>query len=225
MTHYLAALAFAALIASAACADDKTSSAAKPAPAARPAATAQSAAPAKPAKPAAPAAKPAVTTTVLPHYTQASGSLDFTFEQAGAASRGSFTKFATTLDYDEKNLAASKLNVTVHVASLDTQDKDRDSTLVSADLFDAQKFPTATFAASSLVKGARGVEAVGKLTIRGVTRDVRLPLSIRPTANGVAISGEATIKRLDFGIGQGEWKSTEWVGDAVTLSYKVALER
>ena len=150
----------------------------------------------------------------------------FTFEQVGAASKGSFKQFATTLDYDEKNLAAGKLDVKVQIGSLDTQDKDRDTTLVSADLFDAQKFPTATYVSTSFAKKpAGGIEAVGKLTIRGVTKELRLPLVIRTTAAGLELSGEVKIKRLDFGVGQGEWTSTEWVGDVVTLSYKVALAK
>ena len=77
----------------------------------------------------------------------------------------------------------SSLNVKVQIASLDTQDKDRDSTLAGAELFDAQKFPTATYVASSLARDANGrLEAVGKLTLRGVTRDLRIPLVIKPTA-------------------------------------------
>jgi polyisoprenoid-binding protein YceI len=98
--------------------------------------------------------------------------------------------------------------------------------LKSADLFDAQKFPTAQYAANSLVKTASGgIEAIGKLTIRGVSHDLRLPLSIRPSANGVELSGETTVKRLDYGVGQGEWRSTDTVGDAVKLQYKVPLTR
>jgi polyisoprenoid-binding protein YceI len=116
--------------------------------------------------------------------------------------------------------------VTVQIASLDTQDKDRDTELQGADLFDARKYPTAQFVASSFAKGAHGgVEAVGKLTLRGVTHDLRLPLSIRSTANGVELSGETTIKRLEYGVGQGDWKSTEWVGDEVKLQYKVPLAK
>ena len=66
----------------------------------------------------------------------------------------------------------------MQIASLDTQDKDRDDTLAGADLFDAKKFPTAQYVASSLAKRADGgLEAVGKLTLRGVTRDLRLPLA------------------------------------------------
>jgi polyisoprenoid-binding protein YceI len=212
MTNYFNALVLTALIGGTACADDKTPAATKPVvkPSAAAAAT----------TPAATAAAP------LAHYVQAGGSsLGFTFEQAGAQSNGSFKQFATTFDYDEKNLAASKLNVKVQITSLDTQDKDRDGTLNSADLFDSQKFPGATYAASSLAKGASGVEAVGKLTIRGITKDLRVPLKITPAGAGLELSGSVTIKRLDFGVGQGEWKSTEWVGDAVKLTYKVVLNK
>ena len=198
MTNHLGAFACAALISIAAGAADKPDAA-------------------KPATPAPAAAK-------LPHYAQTGGTLEFTFDQGDAASKGSFKKFATTLDYDEKNPATGKLNVTVQIASIDTQDKDRNDLLVGVDLFDAPKFSTATYS-GTLAKAGAGLEAVGKLTIRGVAKDVRLPLTVRPSANGLELSGEVKIKRLDFGVGQGEWKSTESVGDGVTITYKVALAK
>ena len=167
-------------------------------------------------------------TAAATRYTQAAGTgtLDFSFVQAGAESRGAFRLFATELTWDAANPTAGTLKVTVQVASLDTQDKDRDEALRGAELFDTKTHPTAQYVATSFVKRAHGgVEAVGKLTLRGVTRDLRVPLVIKPTANGVEISGDVALKRLDFGIGQGEWKSTEWVGDDVKLHYVVPLVR
>ena len=209
MTNYLASLSVAVVLCAGAC------SAAEP-----------PAAPAKPAGAAKPAAPVAGAASALPHFVQAAAgsTLTFSFVQAGAQSHGSFKKFTTELNYDEKNLAASNLKVTVQIASLATQDKDRDKTLAGAELFDTQKFPTAQYVAASLTKGANGgLEAVGKLTLRGVTKDLRVPLDIRATAAGLELSGETALKRLDYGVGQGEWKSTEWVGDDVKLQYKVAL--
>ena len=172
------------------------------------------------------AAKPAGTGTAMRYVQRANtGSLTFSFTQAGATNTGSFKSFATELNYDEKNLAASSLKVTVQIGSLATQDQERDDTLKSADLFDAQKFPTAQYTATSLAKTGGGIEAVGKLTLRGVTRDLRLPLTIRPAANGLELSGEVTLKRLDFGVGQGDWKATDTVGDAVKVQYKVPVVR
>jgi len=154
----------------------------------------------------------------------AGNSLAFIFDQTGAETAGSFRQFATTFDYDEKNPGASKLRVKVQIASLDTQDADRDSALASADLFDAQKYPTATYVADSLTKSADGgLVAAGSLTLRGVTKPLRVPLAVRATATGLELSGETQLKRLDFGVGQGDFKSTESVGDVVKLRYKVAL--
>ena len=171
------------------------------------------------------AAKPAAGGT---KYQQANtgSSLTFTFTQLDAATTGQFKTFATELRYDEANPAQASLVVRVTVDSLDTQDAERDATLKSADLFDATKYPAATFAANSLARNASGgLEAVGKLTIRGVSKDLRLPVTLKPTASGMELSGQTTIRRLDFGVGQGEWRSTESVGDEVKVQYKVALVR
>jgi polyisoprenoid-binding protein YceI len=178
---------------------------------------------AEPAAATAPA-KPAATGSLK--YTQANSgsSLAFTFSQLGAENSGKFKTFATELTYDQANPATGSLLVRVMIDSIDTGDAERDGTLESADLFDAKAYPAATYVAKSLARNASGgLEAVGKLTIRGVSRDLRLPLTLKPTANGLELSGQVSLRRLDFGVGQGEWKSTESVADEVKLQYKVAL--
>jgi polyisoprenoid-binding protein YceI len=213
-----------ALLAGACHAADTTAPAPKPA-AAKPAAAAPAAvaAPVAPAAPAAPAAPPSA---ALPRWVQApaGSSLVFVFDQAGAANKGSFKQFTTELVYDEKSPATGSLNVKVQIDTVDTQNEERDELIVGADLFDAQKFPTAQYTAKTLASNAAGgLDAVGKLTLRGVTHDLRLPLKIVKTATGLELSGEAAFKRLDYGIGQGEWKATGDVGDNVKVQYKVAL--
>src|SRR5579863_1930287 len=164
-----------------------------------------------------------------PHYTldQAKSSLEFAFTQAGALNKGHFGRFPVTMDFSADNLAASRLEVAVDVNSLDTGDKDRDDTLRGADLLSVSKFPQAQFSAAQIVKTATGFEASGKLTIRGVTRDTRVPFSFRTASEqGAAVgymSGKVTIRRLDFGVGQGEWKATDQVGNEVTVSFALRL--
>jgi polyisoprenoid-binding protein YceI len=161
-----------------------------------------------------------------PRYVQApaGSTLTFTFVQEGAASKGSFRQFSTELAYDEKKQAQGSLKVQIQMASVDTEDKDRNDMIAGADLFDTQKFPAAQYTAGSFARSANGtLEAVGRLTLRGVTRDLRLPLKIVRTATGLELSGETAIKRLDYGVGQGDWKSTESVADEVKVQYKVSL--
>jgi polyisoprenoid-binding protein YceI len=177
---------------------------------------------------------PALSTTALAqapavtHYTSdARSTLDFQFQQAGAQNKGRFTKFPTTLDFSPDSPAGGKLDVVVDVNSLDTGDKERDDTLRTADMFDVAKYPQAHFTSTQITKTAAGFDAVGKLTLRGVTREIHVPFVFR-TADEQGkpvgyLTGKTTIKRLDFGVGQGDWKSTEWVGGDVVVAYALKL--
>jgi polyisoprenoid-binding protein YceI len=163
------------------------------------------------------------------HYTldPAKSTLEFQFTQAGAQNKGKFTRFAVTLDFSPDNLAGSKLDVVVEAGSLDTGDKERDDTLKSADLLSVAKFAQARFTSTQIAKTANGYDAVGKLTLRGVSRDIHVPFAFR-TADEQGkpagyLLGKTTIKRLDFGVGQGDWKATDQVGNDVSVSYSLRL--
>jgi len=163
------------------------------------------------------------------HYSAdpAKSSLEFSFMQAGAQNKGKFTKFPVMLDASADGATPSRLDVTVVMSTMDSGDQERDDTLRGPDLFNIAKFPQARFTATQITKTAAGFDAIGKLTIRGVTRDQHVPFTFR-TVNeqGRTVSyltGKTTIHRLDFGVGQGDWKSTEWVGNDVMVSYSVRL--
>ena len=155
----------------------------------------------------------------------AKSALEYQFVQAGAQNKGRFRKFQVTFEVSPDGAAPSLLDVVVDMTSLDTGDKERDDTLRSADLFDTAKFPQAHFAATQFTRTANGFDAVGKLTLRNVTRDVHVPFTFRTTdEQGKKVgylTGKTTIKRLEFGVGQGDWKSTEWIGNDVTLNYSL----
>ncbi len=167
--------------------------------------------------------------TAAIHYSSdpAKSSLTFNFVQAGAQNEGTFTKFPVSVDAAPDGSSVSRLDVTVEMGTLDTGDKERDDTLRGPDLFSVNKFTQARFIATQITKTANGFDAAGKLTLRGVTRDQHVPFTFR-TANeqGHAVAyltGRTTVHRLDYGVGQGDWKSTEWVGNDVTVSYNVKL--
>jgi polyisoprenoid-binding protein YceI len=165
----------------------------------------------------------------IPHYVSdpAKSSLQFTFLQAGAQNKGRFTRFPVSFDFSPENLAAGHLEVTVEMSSTDTGDSERDDTLRGADLFAVSKFPQSHYSATQFTKTVTGYEAVGKLTLRGVTREVRVPFTFRTASeNGVAVgymSGRTTLRRLDFGVGQGDWKATDQVGNEVGVSFTLRL--
>jgi polyisoprenoid-binding protein YceI len=150
--------------------------------------------------------------------------LEFTGVQAGAEFKGVFHAFTAAIDFAPDALATSHFDVQIDMSSEDSMDKDRDQTIKSADLFDVAHHPAAQYVTKSITKTASGYTAIGTLTLRGVTKDVPIDFQFTQTAGGATLEGSAKLKRLDFGVGQGEWKSTESISDAVKISFSLLLK-
>jgi polyisoprenoid-binding protein YceI len=122
--------------------------------------------------------------------------------------KGDFDKVTGTVEYDETNPGASKINIVVDVASISTREPQRDAHLKSADFFDVEKFPTITFVSTGVVKsGEDSFEVVGDLTIHGVTQTIDLNVEdVTPEVKDPyglfrrGASAKATIMRSDFGL-------------------------
>ena len=149
--------------------------------------------------------------------------LEFAGKQAGAEFKGVFRKFTAAIDFSPDALAGSRFDVSVDEGSVDTKDADRDKTIRGADIFDVAHFPTAHYVARSFTKTANGFTAQGQLTLRGVTKDVAVDFQFTQAPQGAKLEGSAMLKRLDFGVGQGDWKSTEWVGNDVKINFALVL--
>lgn len=121
--------------------------------------------------------------------------------------RGRFTDFSGTVQFDEADPTASSVAFSVAVASIDTATPDRDAHLRSEDFFFVDKYPTLTFTSTRVVRrSAEQLDVIGTLTIRGVSREVTLPVSYLGTAKDpwgnarVGFETEITINRKDFGL-------------------------
>jgi len=149
--------------------------------------------------------------------------LEFTGVQAGAEFKAFFHKFAATVQFAPESLATSVIDVTIDLGSVDSQDKDRDTTIRGPDIFAVAHWPTAHYLTRSFSKTATGFSAVGSLTLRGVTKDVPIDFQWTPAPGGAKLVGTAKLKRLDFGAGQGDWQSTEWIADEVKVGFSLLL--
>lgn len=154
----------------------------------------------------------------------ASSRLEFIGVQAGAEFKGAFHKFTADVEFAPDALASAHFDVQIDLNSVDTMDKDRDKTLRGPDIFDVAHFPTAHYVTHSFTKTATGYSAAGALTLHGVTKDVPVDFQFVSTGGQPKLEGTAKLKRLDFGVGQGDWKSTEWVGDVVKVAFSLTLK-
>lgn len=146
---------------------------------------------------------------------------------------GKFKKFNVAVEGQKDDLSDLKINATIDVASIDTDNENRDGHLKGEDFFDAAKYPTATFVSTGIKKtGKNSYDIPGNLTLRGVTK----PVVLKATSKGVVKAGdktvtglraEATINRKDFGV---SWSKTLdagglVVGDEVRIAILAELTK
>src|SRR5262249_34471262 len=96
--------------------------------------------------------------------------------------RGSFKEFGGSIQLDETKPENTSVVFTVQTASIDTGTADRDTHLRSEDFFFVEKFPTIDFKSTRVTKTTDGYSVTGGLTIRGVTKEITIPVAALGTA-------------------------------------------
>jgi polyisoprenoid-binding protein YceI len=165
--------------------------------------------------------------TLDPAHTKVSFAVDHFFTPV----EGSFEEFDVTLAYDPENPSASKVTAKIPVGSVDTANTKRDDHLRSADWFEVAEHPYMTFESSSVRAVGEGrLVALGTLTIKGISRQVTLPIEIlgvreipeemQPMIGAKKVASfraTASLDRNDYEVGVGDWAGTMVVGDSVDI--------
>ncbi|PNS07437.1 YceI family protein [Solilutibacter silvestris] len=158
-------------------------------------------------------------------YVQAPGSgLAFAGKYQGEVFTGKFPGFATKMTFDPQQLATAKLEVTIPITTASTGNPDYDGEMRGASFFASAKFPQATYVATRFrALGGGRYAADGTLSLHGISRPVTLEFTWTPGAKPLLV-GTASVKRLDFGVGAGDWADTKLIPDAIAISTKVVLQ-
>ena len=120
--------------------------------------------------------------------------------------RGIFTNFEGTISAKDDTLDGGTINFTTNTNSISTNNKDRNEHLMSADFFDSAKFPTMSFASTSVKRVNNELNIKGNLTIKDITKEVELKATLSDTAKGmesekiIGIELFGKINRSDFGL-------------------------
>jgi polyisoprenoid-binding protein YceI len=152
--------------------------------------------------------------------------LGFSGVQAGAPFKGRFGRFGAAIAFDPDRPSPAHLLVTVDLASVATGDTQRDEAWPGKDWFDTAQFPQAKFESTALHrKGPNAFEAVGVLTLRGVSHPLILPFTLDANGKSAHARGHVDLSRTAFGVGQGTWASGQWVGLAVGVDFDIVATR
>lgn len=157
----------------------------------------------------------------------ANSSITFIATQNNAPVSGKFTQFTGDIHFDPAQLKTSHVRIVVDMASVTTDYADVANTLKTADWFNIAAFPQAVFTASDFTKtGNKSYQANGTLTIRDKSVPAVITFTLDEFSETKArVQGSILLKRLSFGIGQGEWQKTDTVKDEVEVQFKVTAVR
>jgi polyisoprenoid-binding protein YceI len=154
----------------------------------------------------------------------AGSSITAVFTQMGVPVDAKFKKFTAQIDFDPANPAAAKAQVEVDVSSFDIGDPEYNKEVLKKEWFNAAQFPKAIFVSTAIKSvGTDKLQCAGQLTIKGKTLPVNVTLTVKQQGSGRVFEGSLPIKRLDFNIGEGDWKSTDMLADVVTIKFKAAI--
>ena len=157
---------------------------------------------------------------------QKGSSLTFSATWSGNAIEGRFNRWTADILFSPEALDRSKLTVGVDMASAVTGDAQRDESLPSGDFFDTAEHPKATFTASKFRKTGEGkYVADGTLDLRGVKKPLSLPFTLKIDGDTATARGVTTLDRTVFGVGQGEWASTDQIAAGVKVSFSLTAKR
>lgn len=151
-------------------------------------------------------------------------SLAFVSQQMGVSVDGTFTRFSATLDFDPAKPESGRATLDIELASIDAGGPDANDEVKGKNWFDVKQHPVARFVSSSVKPlGGNRYEVRGQMSIKGKTREVVAPFTLKPDGTGALLEGSFPLKRLDFGVGTGAWGDTSVVADEVQIRFKLAV--
>jgi polyisoprenoid-binding protein YceI len=167
--------------------------------------------------------------TTLPACAQqkllpAQSEISFTSKQMGVPVDGKFKRFDAQLAFDPKKPETAKIAMNIDLGSVALGTAETEAELAKPDWFAVKQFPQASFQSTTVKPlGGGKYDVAGKLNIKGVSHDIVVPVTLAQAGATTNASGAFTIKRLDFKIGEGDWKDTSMVANDVQVKFKLAL--
>jgi len=159
-----------------------------------------------------------------PAQLQNGSEIAFTTKQMGVPVEGKFGKFTAQIALDPKTPQTGSVSFAIDTGSARFGSAELDAEVPKATWLNVPKFPQAAFRSSAIKSTGPGkFEVAGKLSIKGVERDVVVPVTLTQTGATSTASGNFTIKRLAYKVGEGEWTDTSMLADDVQIRFKLVL--
>lgn len=149
----------------------------------------------------------------------------FVAKQLGVNVEGRFRKWKADVVFLPQDLAKSKADFDIDLASIDLASEDSERELRDRLWFDTAKFPIARFASTSIRNlGGDKYDITGELSLKGIRRETVVPVAVRKDAAGNSVAeGSFSLMRLDHKIGEGMWADTQTVKNEIIVRVRMVL--
>jgi polyisoprenoid-binding protein YceI len=160
-----------------------------------------------------------------------SGFLEFSGAVEGTGFTGRFGDFSVEYCFSGSEPAAGEIRVDVRLASADTDNRDRDQTLMGPEFFAVDEHPRARWRSTRIERADEGYRGGGELTLKGITADQPIRFTLEPDGadyrvrGGFTLAGSADVDRQRFDVGTGDFADPEFVRNRVDVRFDVTLQR
>lgn len=133
---------------------------------------------------------------------------------------GEFKSMTGTVNFDENNLANSSFNLSIDVSSIKTGNGMKDKKALTAEWFDAGKYPKIEFVSTKVVKTDKGYEVHGNLKMKGVSQFRKIPMEAAKSNGGWKFTGTFWVDRIPYKVG----KKSDIVPDKLKITYSIPVK-
>ena len=124
-----------------------------------------------------------------------------------------------SISFDENDLDNSKFNLLFPVSSIKTGNAMKDKKAQTAEWFNAAKFPNVEFNSTKIEKAGNDYIVYGKLSMKGITKDKKVPLNLTKSGSSLIFSGSFSLNRMDYKVG----KTSDAVPNVMNVSYSIPV--
>ena len=157
-------------------------------------------------------------TLTAPAYTIKTG---YSIEFKSKDPSGVFKTLKGNVSFDENDLATSKFNFTIPVESISTGNGMMNKKAQIEEWFNSEKYPDIKYVSSKIEKSSDGYMVTGTLTIKGTSKEKKVPLKVVKNGSELTFTGTFNVNRADYKVGH----KSDAVPDIMNLSYSIPVSK
>lgn len=146
--------------------------------------------------------------------------INFEIKNAGLLVKGNLGELKGLIRFDPTNVKGSKIRVFVQSKAINTGIEARDKHLKKKEYFDIENFPEIVIESKFFGSSEKGYKGYFLLTMKGISKDIVVPFSYTEKGTFVEMTGEFSLNRLDYGIGEKSFIMADNVKVIIKLKLK-----